>query len=117
MIWNEPASPDDSTADLEARLWDAANNLWANAALKPSEFSPVVLGAVFLRFAAIEKELAPAKGNSSRRKIGPADYHAKGVLYLPDESRFPTLLALLKGSNLGKALKNPRHPHGQEGTN
>ena len=39
MIWNEPASPDDSTADLESQLWAAANNLWANAALKPSELS------------------------------------------------------------------------------
>ena len=111
MNWNEPATADDSTADLEARLWDAANNLWANAALKPSEFSPVVLGAVFLRFAdvrftAIEEELTPAKGKSSRRKIGPADYHAKGVLYLPDESRFATLLALPEGSNLGQSVND-----------
>ena len=111
MHWTEPAKPEDSTADLESRLWAAANQLWANAALKPSEFSPVVLGAVFLRFAdvrftAVEEELAPAKVKSSRRKIGPADYHAKGVLYLPDESRFATLLALPEGSNLGQSVND-----------
>ena len=51
MHWTEPASADDSHSDLENRLWAAANQLWANAALKPSEFSPIVLGLIFLRFA------------------------------------------------------------------
>ncbi len=44
MHWTEPASAEDSHSDLEKRLWDAANKLWADAALKPSEFSPIVLG-------------------------------------------------------------------------
>jgi hypothetical protein len=51
MHWTEPASAEDSHADLERRLRDAANKLWANAALKPSEFSPIVLGLIFLRYA------------------------------------------------------------------
>jgi type I restriction enzyme M protein len=109
MHWNEPASDDTSHADLESRLWDAANQLWANADLKPSEFSPIVLGLIFLRyaetrFAAVAEEIQPKKG--SRRKIGPADYHAKGVLYLPEEARFPHLLQLPEGSTIGKAVND-----------
>ena len=53
MIWNEPADSSDSHSELENRLWDAANQLWANADLKPSEFSPIVLGLIFLRYADI----------------------------------------------------------------
>ena len=65
MIWNEPADADSTNSQLEARLWDSANTLWANAALKPSEYSPVVLGLIFLRFADVrfadvESKLKPA---------------------------------------------------------
>ncbi len=109
MHWTEPATSDDSHAALEKTLWDAANSLWANAALKPSEFSPIVLGLIFLRyaetrFAAVAEEIQPQPG--SRRKIGPADYHAKGVLYLPEEARFPHLLQLPEGSEMGKAVND-----------
>lgn len=51
MHWTEPATADDSHAELEKKLWDAANQLWSNAALKPSEYSPTVLGLIFLRYA------------------------------------------------------------------
>ncbi|MEY4570595.1 MAG: hypothetical protein RLZZ398_2034, partial [Verrucomicrobiota bacterium] len=44
MHWTEPATADDSHAELEKKLWDAANQLWAGADLKPSEYSPTVLG-------------------------------------------------------------------------
>ncbi|MDQ8192005.1 class I SAM-dependent DNA methyltransferase [Roseibacillus persicicus] len=109
MHWTEPATAEDSHAELEKTLWDAANSLWANAALKPSEFSPIVLGLIFLRyaetrFAAVAEEIHPKPG--SRRKIGPTDYHAKGVLYLPEEARFPHLLQLPEDSALGKAVND-----------
>jgi len=97
MHWTEPATADDSHAELEKKLWDAANQLWAGADLKPSEYSPTVLGLIFLRyadvrFAAVEQELGranrPGEPTSRRRRIGPADYHAAGVVYLPDDARF-----------------------------
>jgi type I restriction enzyme M protein len=37
--------------DIERRLWAAADQLWANSSLKPSEFSTPVLGLTFLRYA------------------------------------------------------------------
>ena len=71
MHWTEPATADDSHAELEKTLWDAANSLWANAALKPSEFSPIILGLIFLRyaetrFAAIAEEIQPAKTRAAK---------------------------------------------------
>lgn len=48
--------------NIEVRLWDAANELWANAKLKSSENSVPVLWLIFLRYAdhkiqAVTKEL------------------------------------------------------------
>ena len=47
--------------DVENRLWAAADQLWANTGLKPSEFSTPVLGLIFLRFA--EKCFVEAEAN------------------------------------------------------
>jgi len=117
MHWTEPATSDDSHAALEKTLWDAANQLWAGASLKPSEYSPTVLGLIFLRyadvrFASVEKELKPQAG--SRRKIGPTDYHAAGVVYLPDEARFPHLLSLPEGTNVGQEINRAMRSIEQE---
>ncbi len=96
-------------SNVEAHLWEAADELRANSKLKSSEYSVPVLGLVFLRYAdhkfqAAAKEL---EGKSSgRRKIGPADYQAQGVLYLPEASRFSTLIQLPEGDNIGAAIND-----------
>lgn len=92
---------------IEARLWDAADELRANSKLKSSECSVPVLGLVFLRYAdhkfqATAKKLAGAR--RGRRRIGAADYQAKGVLYLPEAARFSTLIRMPEGSNIGAAI-------------
>ena len=38
--WTEPATADDFHAALEKTLWDVANQLWSNAALKPTMSMP-----------------------------------------------------------------------------
>jgi len=94
---------------IEARLWDAADELRANSKLKSSEYSVPVLGLIFLRYADYKFSVAETelKGKSTgRRKIGPADYQAKGVLYLPDKARFSTLLQLPEGANMGQAIND-----------
>ncbi|MDP8900330.1 MAG: type I restriction-modification system subunit M [Actinomycetota bacterium] len=95
--------------ELQNRLWEAADQLRANSGLRASEYSAPVLGLIFLpyadlRFAAVHQELE-GKG-SGRRKIGPADYHARGVLYVPDDARFEHLVGLPEGADLGKALND-----------
>ena len=98
------------SGDVEKRLWAAADQLWANTGLKPSEFSTPVLGLIFLRYA--EKKYAEAEtklgpvGSGGRRKIGKADYDAEGVIFLPPEARFSHLLSLTEGDNIGKAIND-----------
>ena len=94
---------------LEKRLWTAADELRANSKLKSNEYSVPVLGLVFLRFAdfkfeVVHKELEGA--GSGRRTVGPADYQAKGVLYLPEKARFSQLVALPEGDNIGAAIND-----------
>ena len=93
--------------NIESRLWDAADELRANSKLKSSEYSVPVLGLVFLRYAdhkfqAAAMELSGA--GSGRRKIGPADYQAKGVLYVPEAARFSALITLPDGANIDAAI-------------
>jgi type I restriction enzyme M protein len=96
-------------AELEQRLWDAADELRANSGLKASEYGTPVLGLIFLRFADAKFQAATAAIEakaSARRIVGPSDYHAQRVLYLTQESRFAHLLALPEGADLGKAVND-----------
>lgn len=81
---------------------DSADELRANSGLKESEYSIPVLGLIFLkyadsRFSQVEAELA-GKG-SGRRKVGKTDYQARGVMYLPPDAPFATLLELEEGKD------------------
>ncbi len=94
--------------ELEKSLWDAADQLRANSKLKPSEYSVPVLGLIFLRYAdykfsLVEQELAK-RTSRRRRKVGVADYQAKGALFLPEAARFNTLLNLLESENIRQKL-------------
>ena len=95
--------------NIESRLWEAADELRANSKLKSSEYSVPVLGLVFLRYADHKFQIAAKelKGKGSRRrKIGPADYQARGVLYLPEKARFSSLIRLPEGGNIGAAIND-----------
>jgi len=95
--------------NIESRLWAAADELRANSKLKSSEYSVPVLGLVFLRYADHKFQVAAkeleGKGGG-RRKIGPSDYQAKGVLYLPETARFSALIQLPEGANIGAAIND-----------
>ncbi len=104
---NNKTSNGNGLAELERRLWSAADQLWANSPLRPSEYSTPVLGLIFLRFAdsAFTKVEAELKGKSTgRRTIGKTDYQAKGVVYIPTEARFSNLLQLPESADIGKKL-------------
>jgi type I restriction enzyme M protein len=93
--------------ELEKKLWSAADELRANSELKSSEYSVPVLGLIFLKyadvkFAQVKKELE-GKG-SGRRTISKTDYHARGVLYLPEAAHFSYLLHLPEGKDIGKEI-------------
>src|ERR1035438_2499169 len=96
-------------AELERRLWAAADQLWANSSLRPAEYSAPVLGLIFLRFVdnSFTKVEAELKGKATgRRTVGKLDYQAKGVMYLPDAARFSRLLNAPEGADTGKLLND-----------
>ena len=76
-------------SELEDRLWAAADQLRANSELTSAQYTPPVLGLIFLRYADVRFQLVHAElegSGSGRRHIGVEDYQAKGVMYLPDSS-------------------------------
>ena len=94
-------------AKVRATLWAAADELRANSKLTPVQYRDPVLGLVFLayaenRFEAIRGEVE-AKA-SARNPATIADYKAKSVLYVPDESRLSYLVGLPEGDDIGKAV-------------
>ena len=94
---------------IEARLWEAADELRANSKLRSSEYSVPVLGLVFLRYAdhKFEQAVRELEGSGSgRRRVGPHDYHARGVLFLPEAARFARLLELPGSENIGAAIND-----------
>ena len=94
---------------MEKRLWSAADEFRANSKLKSSEYSVPVLGLIFLKYAdhkfsVLQKEFEGE--GTGRKKIGKERYQAKGVMYLPEESRFSNLLKLPEDRDIGKALND-----------
>ncbi len=98
--------------EIEKKLWEAADQLRANSKLKSSEYSVPVLGLIFLRYAdhkfsVLDEELKKGKiETGSRIGITKTDYQAKGVLYLPENSRFSSLLNLPEDASIGKAIND-----------
>ena len=92
---------------ITTRLWAAADRLWANTGLLPSEYAAPVLGLIFLRYAdrKFKDATARLKGKGSgRREIGKTAYQAEGVIYLPETARFAEILNLPESADLGKAV-------------
>ena len=113
MLWTAPSEKNAANDALEKRLWDAANQLWAGAGLKQSEYSEPVLGLIFLRFAETrfarrraELEKASASSRRGSRVDDPTAYHAEAVLYLPAASRYDHLLNLPEGANISQAVND-----------
>ena len=93
--------------DFSRRLFAAADQLWTNSTLRPDQYAQPVLALIALRqmeakFNAVHEELAPQyKG---RLKPKPADYQARGAIFLPENARFSRLLSLPGTADLGAEL-------------
>jgi type I restriction enzyme M protein len=98
------------TTDLQEfsrTLFAAADQLWTNSNLRPDQYAQPVLALIALRqmeakFEVVHAELAPTyKG---RLKPAPADYQARGAVFLPENARFSRLLGLPGNADLGAEL-------------
>lgn len=96
-------------AELERRLWAAADELRANSNLTATQYRDPVLGLIFLAFAeqrfdAIREEVTAGAGR--RRKPGPEDYQARGAVYIADEARLSSIAAAPEEADIGGLLNN-----------
>jgi type I restriction enzyme M protein len=95
--------------DIENRLWAAADQLWANSPLKPSEFSGPVLGLIFLKYAdfkfsTVVADISAKYKTSGRRTPSKIDYQSRIGLFIPDKARFSYLKTLPEGADISKAI-------------
>jgi type I restriction enzyme M protein len=95
--------------DLSRRLFQTANQLWTNTALRPDQYAQPVLALIALRqmetkFDLVHTELS--KTFTGRLKPTPTDYHGQGAIFLPDNARFSYLLELPENENLADALND-----------
>jgi type I restriction enzyme M protein len=107
MNQNQPTA----FAQLEADLWEAADQLRANSKLTSSEYCMPVLGVIFLRHAANRFEAATrqieadqASGRMPRRPLIKDDYVKRRALYLPEEARYDWIMSLPRDEDLDQAL-------------
>src|SRR5437016_397279 len=86
---------------LQAHLWDAADNLRANSKLTANEYCMPVLGVIFLRHAtnrydealkAIEAD--QTAGKMPKRSLTSADFKKRRALMLPKKARYEELINL-----------------------
>ena len=99
--------------DIEKRLWAIADELRANSRLRVSDYSPLVLGLIFLRyadhkFAEATKEFSARTPTGTRRgkTISKEEYQEQGVPYLTEEARFQHLAALPESEDIARAITN-----------
>jgi type I restriction enzyme M protein len=102
----EPKAPKKpkNNKSIEETLWDSANKL--RGSVEPSEYKHVVLGLIFLKFASDKYEERRAEiiaEGHTKHADNVAFYTMKNVFYLPEESRWATLMKNAKQSDI--ALK------------
>ena len=93
----------------------------ANSPLRLNEFAEPVLGLIFLKFAGVKhsktaKEISEERKSKTKsyggasvareRPTSSADYHARGVLFVPEKARFSYLIELPEGTDMGKAVND-----------
>jgi len=93
--------------EFSRTLFAAADQLWTNSNLRPDQYAQPVLALIALRqmearFEVVHAELTPKY--TGRLKPAPADYQARGAVFLPENARFTRLLGLPGTADLGAEL-------------
>ena len=101
---------------IEASLWEAADQLRANSKLTSSEYCMPVLGVIFLRQASNRYDAALAAiqadqdaGLSPKRPLKQADFKRRRALMLPPQAHYTHLMMLASSANIGQALVGAMH--------
>ena len=93
--------------ELADSVWSALENLRSGTNLQWPEFSAPMLGIVFLRAVSqqFDRLAAKLRGGSPRNPVGPDDYRAQGVLFVPESSHFSAISEVPEGGNLATVLR------------
>jgi type I restriction enzyme M protein len=97
--------------NLEADLWEAADQLRANSKLTANEYSQPVLGLIFLRhaynrFLLVKDEIEPTLPlrGGVRAPLQASHFQGKAAIFLPEKSQYSYLVNLPEDQDIGKAL-------------
>ncbi|MCL2745887.1 MAG: type I restriction-modification system subunit M [Coriobacteriia bacterium] len=100
-----------SIRQLEAQLWEAADNLRANSSLTSQQYCMPVLGLIFLRYAwgrykRVSEQITQERARAAGRQapIDSTDFTARGAMYLPESARYDHLLSLPENADTAKAV-------------
>lgn len=98
---------------LEARLWDSADDLRANSKLTAAEYKDPVLGLILLRYAQNRYEQAKINIEASipesprgKQALTQAQFLAAGAMMLPEHSQYDYLANLPEGQDINEAVNN-----------
>jgi type I restriction enzyme M protein len=94
-------------ADFEKQLWDAADQLWTNTRLNPSQHATPAQALVFLRYADLRfvEGWEVFESKSWRRGgIDRVEHHATHVVYVPDGAPYDVPLRPTEDAYIGKAV-------------
>lgn len=101
--------------NLEAELWEAADELRANSKLTAAEYKDPLLGLILLRFAenkfieageTLEKTLPINPRTGQQREATKNDYAAMGAMFLPEKARYSYLANLPESEDLAEAVND-----------
>ena len=96
---------------LEANLWDSADNLRANSKLTAAEYKDPVLGLILLRYAQNRYQQAKTRVEASipdsprgKRASTKQDFLAAGAMMLPEQSQYDHLANLPEDNDICAAV-------------
>ena len=95
--------------EIEKRLWEAADRLRANSKLKASPSTCTRLASLSSAMPISNSHWRKKNSRDQRPDAALSaspDYQARGVMYLPPESRYANLLNLPEGTDVAPAINN-----------
>jgi len=95
--------------EIEKRLWQAADQLRANAKFPPNEYFLPVMGLIFLKYA--DEKFASTQNRLLKKYknidvLSKVHFQAEGAFYLPQNSRYSFLLSIPTGEKIGLAIND-----------
>lgn len=94
--------------EITNKLWESADQLRANSSLTVHDYSAPILGLIFLKYVSERFERTQIQlrqdPDLEDDNINEEDYKAEGVMFIPKEALYNSLLKLPESENLGEKI-------------